>query len=450
MTIIRNERQGPMAAKRSAIVLLIGIVIGATLTVTHGVLAQRDAGFALGEQHQLPLDKLRTFSEIFSRVKSSYVEEVGDDELLDGAIRGMLSNLDPHSAYLDEKEFQALQEGTRGEFGGLGIEVGMEDGFVKVIAPIDGTPAQRAGIQTGDLIVRLNSTPVKGMSLNEAVEQMRGEPGSEIELTVVREGRDQPLKITIERAIIKVDSVSSRLLEDRFGYVRIRTFQGRTGRDVVSAIEKLRGEVGNGELQGLVLDMRNNPGGVLNAAVDVSNAFLDSGNIVYTEGQVDEARMSFDADPGDILGGAPIVVLINGGSASASEIVAGALQDHRRAVVMGSQTFGKGSVQTVFPLGGSAALKLTTARYYTPDGRSIQAKGIEPDVRLDNITISAREESDGVREADLARHLDSDGQPVDPEAAPEDAEEDDFVTSDYPVYEALNLLKGLQILQYRN
>ena len=438
-----------MLVKRSALVLALGILIGVALTVTQGVLADRDPhGFNLGgEQHELPLEKLRTFSEIFSRVKSSYVEEVGDDELLDGAIRGMLSNLDPHSAYLDEDDFQALQEGTRGEFGGLGIEVGMEDGFVKVIAPIDGTPAQRAGIESGDLIVRLNSTPVKGMSLNDAVDKMRGEPGTEIELTVVRDGVDQPMKISIERAIIQVESVTSRIVEDNYGYIRIRTFQGRTGEDVEKAVAELQDQV-DGGLRGVILDMRNNPGGVLNAAVDVSNLFLDGGNIVYTEGQVDEARMSFDAEPGDMLDGAPMVALINGGSASASEIVAGALQDHRRAVVMGTQSFGKGSVQTVFPLGGSTAVKLTTARYFTPDGRNIQAKGISPDVALGNITLSAAEEDEAVREADLARHLDNGEEAV--EQGPEDIEEDDFATNDYPVFEALNLLKGLQILQDRD
>ncbi|MGM0475713.1 MAG: S41 family peptidase [Pseudomonadota bacterium] len=439
-----------MVVKRSALVLFLGILIGAALSLTHGVLAERDQGFELGgdQQHQLPLDRLRTFSEIFSRVKSSYVEEVGDDELLDGAIRGMLSNLDPHSAYLDEEDFQALQEGTSGEFGGLGIEVGMEDGFVKVIAPIDGTPAQRAGIESGDLIVRLDSTPVKGMSLSDAVDKMRGEPGTEIELTVVRDGVDQPMKITIERAVIQVDSVTSRIVEDDYGYIRIRTFQGRTGKDVEKAVNELKDEV-DGELRGVVLDMRNNPGGVLNAAVEVSNAFLDGGNIVYTEGQVDEARMSFDAEPGDMLDGAPMVALINGGSASASEIVAGALQDHGRAVIMGAKSFGKGSVQTVFPLGGSTAVKLTTARYYTPEGRSIQAKGIEPDVQLGNFTLSAAEkERQGVREADLARHLENGGESV--EQAPEDIEEEDFATSDYPVFEALNLLKGMQILKQRD
>ncbi|MGM0412668.1 MAG: S41 family peptidase [Pseudomonadota bacterium] len=443
-----------MAAKKTTLILSLGVALGIAISLGHGVFAQRSPVQAVSEDSQLPLEQLRTFSEVFARVKGSYVEEVGDDELLENAVRGMLSGLDPHSAYLDADDFQKLQEGTEGEFGGLGIEVTMEDGLVKVIAPIDDTPAERAGVRSGDLIVRIDSAPVKEMSLSEAVEKMRGEPGSEIELTILREGRDQPLEISIERAVIQVDSVKSRTLEEGYGYVRISNFQSRTGEDVVNAVEALR-EENEGELDGLVLDLRNNPGGVLDAAVDVSDAFLNEGRIVYTKGRVEDAQMSFSAEEGDVLDGAPIVVLTNGGSASASEIVAGALQDHRRALVMGQQTFGKGSVQTVLPLGGSTAVKLTTARYYTPDGRSIQAEGIKPDVSLENLRLTAAEENGDrrLREADLSGHLLNGERPGDGKAEEEGGEEDDEEARDddgerdYVVFEALNLLKGVRLLQ---
>ena len=463
--LLSDRGKSPMAAKKTTLILSLGVALGIAISLGHGVLAQRGPVQAVSEDSQLPLEQLRTFSEVFARVKGSYVEEVGDDELLENAVRGMLSGLDPHSAYLDADDFQKLQEGTQGEFGGLGIEVTMEDGLVKVIAPIDDTPAERAGVRAGDLVVRIDSAPVKDMSLGEAVEKMRGKPGSTIELTILREGRDQPLEITIERAVIQVESVKSRILEPGYGYVRITNFQSRTGDDVVNAVTSLREENG-GPLDGLVLDLRNNPGGVLNAAVDVSDAFLDEGRIVYTKGRVEDAQMSFSAEEGDVLDGAPMVVLTNGGSASASEIVAGALQDHRRALVMGQQSFGKGSVQTVLPLGGSTAVKLTTARYYTPDGRSIQAEGIEPDVSLENLRLTTAEERGRrLREADLSGHLlngeqSKEEQSQDPESGdPEsgEAESDgsesgnetaaDDGERDYAIFEALNLLKGVRLLQ---
>jgi carboxyl-terminal processing protease len=305
--------------------------------------------------------------------------------------------------------------------------------------------------------VRIDSAPVKDMSLGEAVDKMRGEPGSTIELTILREGRDQPLTVTIERAIIQVESVKSRLLEEGYGYVRITNFQSRTGDDVVSAVEGLRDENG-GALDGLVLDLRNNPGGVLNAAVEVSDAFLNDGRIVYTKGRVEDARMSFSAEQGDVLDGAPMVVLTNGGSASASEIVAGALQDHRRALIMGQQSFGKGSVQTVLPLGGSTAVKLTTARYYTPNGRSIQAEGIKPDVSLENLRLTAAEERGRrLREADLSGHLQNGTKPAEGAAGEQGAGEEEESTAngpngerDYAIFEALNLLKGVRLLQGGN
>ncbi len=335
----------------------------------------------------LPLEELRVFAEIFGRIKSNYVEPVEDKELLENAIRGMVSGLDPHSSYLDTDEFKDLQVGTKGEFGGLGIEVGLEDGFVKVISPIDDTPAQRAGILSGDLIVRLNDTPVKGLSLNDAVKLMRGKPGTEIRLTIAREGEEKPLSFAIVRAVIKVTSVKSRLMEKQFGYLRISQFQSHTTDDMLKAVKKLK-KSAKGELKGLILDLRNNPGGVLNTAVSVSDAFLETGLIVYTEGRDVESQLRFEAAPDDVLNGAPIVVLVNAGSASASEIVAGALQDHNRAVIMGNQTFGKGSVQTIIPINKQSAVKLTTARYFTPSGRSIQAEGIKPDIELEDVKIS--------------------------------------------------------------
>jgi carboxyl-terminal processing protease len=392
----------------------------------------------------LPLGDLRTFAEVFGRIKEEYVEGVEDKALLEGAIRGMLSGLDPHSAYLDNDEFKDLQVGTRGEFGGLGIEVGMEDGFVKVIAPIDDTPAQRAGLQAGDTIVRIDQKPVKGLSLNDAVTLMRGEPGTQIELTVMRGSSERPFDVTLERAIIQVASVRNRTLEPGFGYIRVSHFQSRTTEDVLAAVEALK-TANDGALKGLVLDLRNNPGGVLNSAVGVSDAFLTDGLIVYTEGRQEDSKLQFQAGPDDILGGAPIVVLVNGGSASASEIVAGALQDHKRAIVMGNQTFGKGSVQTIVPIDDTSALKLTTARYYTPSGRSIQAQGITPDIELERGEFKPLEAADvqDLKEADLMRHLEEDASET---TSTEDGEKVSLVAEDFQLAEALNVLKGLTIL----
>ncbi len=400
----------------------------------------------------LPLDELRTFTEVFAKIKNDYVEPVEDRKLLEDAIRGMLAGLDPHSAYLDKESYQELQEGTTGEFGGLGIEVGMEDGFVKVIAPIDDTPAQRAGIKAGDLIIRLDDTPVKGMSLNDAVQRMRGEPGTEITLTVVREGEDKPLRITIVRDVIKVKSVRARTLEPGFAYLRISHFQSQTADDLRMELENLKKE-NNNRLRGIVLDLRNNPGGVLNAAVDVTDLFLDKGLIVYTEGRVKDSQLRFNAKPVNAIDKTPMVVLVNSGSASASEIVAGALQDHKRAIIMGEKTFGKGSVQTILPMSNEAAVKLTTALYYTPSGRSIQASGITPDIVIDKVTVAKAEADESiVKEENLSRHL-LNGQDDEPPVTEGDEElqgqEEETVAlsvSDYELYEALNVLKGLAIL----
>ncbi len=438
-----------MISKRNIIILIFGITVGVMLSLGHGVLADRSES---QPSLSLPLTELRTFSEVFGKIKSDYVKEVDDKKLLDGAIRGMLADLDPHSAYMDADAFKELQVGTTGEFGGLGIEVGMEDGFVKVIAPIDDTPAQKAGIQAGDLIIRLDSSPVKGMTLGEAVKVMRGKPGTDITLTIVREGEEKPLTITITRAIIKVKSIKSRMLEDGFGYVRITQFQARSGKDLIKALTKLNKESG-GQLKGLVLDLRNNPGGVLNAAVDVADAFLEKGTIVYTEGRIKNSKMRFNASSGDHLKGAPMVVLINSGSASASEIVAGALQDHKRAVIVGQPSFGKGSVQTILPMQGGTALKLTTALYYTPSGRSIQAEGIVPDIELESVKLAKMEHGlKMLKEADLAGHLENgNGHRKKPAVnSKKRKDEKPLAETDYPLFEALNLLKGLYILRDYN
>ena len=431
--------------KQNYLLLVTGLVLGVLVSIGHGVLAEREASRAT-----LPVEELRTFSDVFGRIKNDYVESVEDKELLENAIRGMLTGLDPHSSYLDVEQFKELQVGTTGQFGGLGIEVGMENGFVKVIAPIDDTPAQRAGIQAGDLIIRLDDTPVKGMTLNDAVKVMRGEPGTDIKLTIVREGLDKPLQVTITRDIIKVKSVKRRTLEPGYGYLRISQFQSKTADYLEDAIADLRKE-NDDNLKGLVLDLRNNPGGVLNGAVAVSDAFLTKGLIVYTEGRIDDSRLRFNATPDDLLDGAPIVVLVNQGSASASEIVAGALQDHKRAIILGSKTFGKGSVQTILPLSGGTALKLTTARYFTPSGRSIQAEGITPDIELESLKVAAEEKTlDPLSEANLSGHLDN-GNGDDGSAGDSDDENanGDLARSDYQLYEALNMLKGLSILQER-
>ena len=393
----------------------------------------------------LPLDELRTFAEVMDRVKAAYVEPIDDKTLLENAIKGMLSNLDPHSAYLEPKAFAELQESTSGEFGGLGIEVGMEDGFVKVVSPIDDTPASKAGIQPGDLIVKIDGQPTKGLSMMEAVDKMRGKAGSKIELTLVRDG-GRPFDLTLTRAVIKVRSVKSQMLEDGYGYLRISQFQVNTGEEVGKALTKLRQENGNKKLRGLVMDLRNNPGGVLQAAVEVADHFLKSGLIVYTEGRMANSELRFNADPADASEGVPLVVLINGGSASASEIVAGALQDHKRAVLMGTDSFGKGSVQTVLPLNNDRALKLTTALYFTPNGRSIQAQGIIPDIEVARARVTREQDAEGIKEADLQGHLGNGNGGADrPSKAAQAARAERPQDDDYQLSQALNLLKGLNV-----
>ncbi len=446
--------------------IMTGVLAGVLISLNFSASADRSA------IAPLPVEELRAFADVFNAIKQGYVEPVEDSKLINHAISGMLSGLDPHSAYLDVESFRELREGTQGEFGGLGIEVGMEDGFVKVVSPIEDTPAFRAGIKAGDLIVKLDDTPVKGMNLSDAVKRMRGKPNTSILLTIVREGESAPLEIRITREVIRVQSVRSRVIEPGFGYIRVAQFQENTAESVVDHLNRLGAE---GPLQGLVLDLRNDPGGLLHGAVGVAAAFLPRDTLVVsTDGRAPDAQREYRAAPEDYLRGrrgdflrnlpafareVPMVVLVNAGSASASEIVAGALQDHERAVVMGTQTFGKGSVQTILPLNNSTAIKLTTARYYTPSGRSIQAKGIEPDfVVEESENGSARR----VREADLQGHL-GNGNDVPVQAVVEGQEGDnapeDGVSQptaprfemggpdDHQLAQAIRLLKGEEIVQ---
>lgn len=409
---------------------------------------------APNEKGRLPLEELRTFTEVMQRIKTAYVEEVDDKTLLENAIQGMLSGLDPHSDYLRPDDFKELEINTSGEFGGLGIEVGMEDGFIKVISPIDDTPAQKAGIQSGDLIIKLDGTNVKGLSLMDSVERMRGKVGESIKLTIVREGELKPLNITVKRDIIKVKSVKSRTLEDGYGYIRLSQFQSDSDRELLAHLKQLQKAQKDRKLKGLVLDLRNNPGGVLQSAVGVVDNFIKEGLIVYTKGRIPNSDLEFKATGNDPSNGVPLVVLINSGSASASEIVAGALQDHHRAVLLGTQSFGKGSVQTVLPLSVNAekGLKLTTALYYTPNGRSIQAEGIKPDIVLPRAKVTPLEAQEQYKEADLQGHLSNgngDNEKKKGKANSNEAKEENLVEKDYQLSQALNVLKGMHIGAWR-
>jgi carboxyl-terminal processing protease len=389
-----------------------GAALGVAASLHFSAVADRQSSALM-----LPVDDLRLFSEVFGRIKSDYVEPVEDRKLLKEAINGMLTGLDPHSAFLDQEAYRDLQVGTQGEFGGLGIEVGVEDGFIKVVSPIEDTPAFRAGLQAGDLIIKLDEMSVKGIGLSDAVKKMRGKPNTDVKLTVLRKGENAPLEFVVRRDVIRVKSVKARMLEPGYGLIRVTQFQEHTGENLVTALNDLYKQ-SNGELKGLVLDLRLNPGGLLNSAVAVSSAFLPKNAlVVYTDGRTDDAKMRLTATKENYVRGAfkedymsklpasaktvPMVVLVNGASASASEIVAGALQDHHRATILGTQTFGKGSVQTILPLPNNQAVKLTTARYYTPGGRSIQAKGIVPDIVVED----AAEAKVLLREADLQHHL---------------------------------------------
>jgi carboxyl-terminal processing protease len=388
-----------------------GLIVGLMLSLTYSAVAEKMV------KPQLPIEDLRAFAEVFGKIKSDYVEPVEDKKLISEAISGMLTGLDPHSTYMDVDAFKDMQAATQGEFGGLGIEVGMEDGLVKVISPIEDSPAYAAGIKSGDLIMKLDEKLVKGMTLNDAVKIMRGKPDTPITLTILRKNEAKPLLVTLVRAIIKNKSVKYKLTEPGYAYARVTQFQEHTGEDLAKAINAMHAE-NKGPFKGFVLDLRNDPGGLLNGAVGVSAAFLPKDTlVVYTEGRAQDSKMNLTVNPENYArGGAandymrdipadlktvPMVVLINAGSASASEIVAGALQDHKRATLIGVRSFGKGSVQTIMPMNNGAAIKLTTARYFTPKGRSIQAKGIEPDYYVEDGT----DQSNNIHEADLSRHL---------------------------------------------
>src|SRR5690242_18659324 len=455
-----------MRTKLQQVALItLGAILGVLITLNFSAVAEKSAA------GPLPIEDLRAFTEVFGRIKSDYVEPVDDKKLISEAINGMLSGLDPHSAYLDAEAFRELQVGTQGEFGGLGIEVGMEDGFVKVIAPIEDTPAYRAGLKPGDLIIKLDDTNVKGMTLNDAVKRMRGKPNTDITLTVIRKGDPKPKVVTLTRAVIQIQSVKNKVIEPGYAYVRVTQFQEHTADKLVNALDQMWKQ-NNGQMKGLILDLRNDPGGLLNAAVAVSAAFLQQNAlVVYTDGRTEDSKMRLYASAEYYLRGTkddymkrlpasvkqvPMVVLVNGGSASASEIVAGALQDHKRAIIMGTQTFGKGSVQTILPLGNNTAIKLTTARYYTPNGRSIQAKGITPDFVVEEPSSST---AGRLREADLEKHLineqDQDAQSdknqktsskpsTEPEYKP--AAPLEFASDkDFQFQQALKVLKGMPI-----
>ena len=403
---------------------------------------------------------LNMFGDVFERVRAEYVDEPTDREMIEAAISGMLTALDPHSSYMNAKSFRDMQVNTRGEFGGLGIRVTMEGGYVKVISPIDDTPAFRAGLKPNDLITHLDAEPIQGLTLNQAVEKMRGKVGTDLKLTILREGK-KPFDVSITRAVIKITSVRSRV-EKKVGYIRITQFNEQTTKVLKKEMAKLKKEIGP-DMQGIVLDLRNNPGGLLDQAVAVSDAFLNKGEIVSTRSRRAEDTQRFNARPGDLADGLPMVVLINGGSASASEIVAGALQDHRRAVLLGTKSFGKGSVQTIIPLAGHGAMRLTTARYYTPSGRSIQAKGIEPDIEIKQSRIEPLETPKRRFEADLRNALDNGDKngdkskskkPDTPKAgngkdkdakASDKAEGDKTAPQDYQLARALDLLRGVAL-----
>jgi carboxyl-terminal processing protease len=440
--------------------ILLGAVAGVLISLNFQAIAERATRTAL------PIEELRAFTEVFGAIKTNYVEPVEDRKLITEAINGMLTGLDPHSAYLDAEAFKELQVGTQGQFGGLGIEVGMEDGFVKVVSPIEDTPAFKAGIKPNDLIIKLDDTPVKGMSLNDAVKRMRGKPNTQITLTISRKGETQPIVVTLTRAVIRVQSVKSKMYEPGYAWVRVSQFQEATADHLVKHVDQLFKQ---GQVKGLVLDLRNDPGGLLHGAVAISAAFLPQKSLVVsTDGRAEDARKKFYATPDDYarrgedvlknLPAAaktvPMVVLVNGGSASASEIVAGALQDHKRAKVIGTQTFGKGSVQTIMPLGNNTAIKLTTARYYTPGGRSIQALGITPDIIVEDPSDTAVR----VREADLQRHLEAGkaaeqkapgavrAKPV-PPAAPDQKPTELGSKEDFQLTQAIAFLKGEPVKQ---
>lgn len=429
------------------------LILVATVTLNHNVQAVEND--KADKSNDETYRQLTLFGEVFERVKQDYVEEVSDEKLIEAAINGMLVSLDPHSGYLDQDKFKNMQVQTRGEFGGLGIEVTMENGFVKVVSPIDDTPAFRAGIKPGDFITHLDDQSVLGMTLNEAVEKMRGKAGSKVKLTIGR-ANTEPLDVTLTRDVIRIKSVKSERYKD-VGYIRITSFNEQTQEGIEKAFRDLKAGDQKDKLKGYVLDLRNNPGGLLDQAINISDDFLDGGEIVSTRGRDPNQSQRYNAEPGDLADGLPVVVLINEGSASASEIVSGALQDHHRAILLGMKSFGKGSVQTIIPMPGHGAMKLTTARYYTPSGRSIQAKGIEPDIEVPAAKVEAQAETGkSVRESDLRGALENkdtkkEATPVpapevaqpSPEAQPLPPKDADLAAKDYQLSRAVDLIRGL-------
>lgn len=405
---------------------------------------------------RVPMEDVQRFSNALSEIKKYYVKPISDKELFDNAIRGMLSGLDPHSSYLDEEDFKELQTATDGEFGGLGIEVTMENGVVKVVSPLVDTPAFKAGIKSGDYIIKLGSKSVQGIELKDAVNLMRGKSGSSIELTVLRKGESKPLTFTLLREKIQIKSVKSQLLDQQYGYIRLSQFQTLTDKDMEQSVAKMKEQAG-GQLKGLVLDLRNNPGGLLDSAIQVSDAFLENDKkgkpemIVYTQGRLPDSKFTAMAKPGDILEHAPMVVLINNGSASASEIVAGALKDNKRAIILGTRSFGKGSVQTVLPLDNTRAIKLTTALYFTPSGTSIQAKGITPDIIVEEVAmpkaVEAKDAFSTMSEASLSGHILNKNEANTPANKASTNDEATLMHEDFQLYAALTILKGLAVVE---
>ena len=431
-----------MKCNKKVLILCLYLTTVSWFTISEELkISDQDTARAMQERSRLPLQELRSFTQVFEQIRQGYIEKVEDQQLLENAITGMLLELDPHSAYLSKQEYQNLQENTSGYYGGLGIEISAEDGLIKVISPIDNSPAERIGIRAGDLIVEINGSSVRGLALPRAIAKLRGKKGSTINISVIRDDEDELLSFTITRDEISTSSVKSRILRPGFAYIRISQFQKDSGEDFVEALKNLKSDNSNiGQLLGLILDLRNNPGGLVPAAVQVADALLDHGTIVYTEGRLASANVTFNSTPGDLIQHIPIVVLINGGSASASEIVAGALQDHRRAVIVGTQSFGKGSVQTLLPLGDGRAVKLTTARYFTPKGRSIQAQGIEPDVIIPRVDVQIPLQQKRLRESDLEGHLE-----MHQELGEKSEIEIENLNNDNQLKEALNILRGSRL-----
>lgn len=436
----RRQIRSFAASFAASAFLFVVIFLASALPTTASAQAQQ-------EVLPLPLNEVRMFTEALDRIRMSYVEEIDDKTLLENAIRGMLAGLDPHSAYMVGDEFDLLEESTTGEFGGLGVEVGRENGYIRVISPIDDSPADRAGIKAGDLIIQIDNKPLREMLPEEAAQMMRGEPGTDVTVTVAREGQD-PFDVTITREVIALTSVRSRMIAPGYAYVRISQFRVNTSNEMEEELEKLfdENEAINEPIKGIVLDLRNNPGGILQASVGVVDAFISEGRIVYTEGRLEQTGLDFSATRKTVAADIPLVVLINNGSASASEIVAGALQDHSRAIIMGTRSFGKGSVQTVLPLDERRAIKLTTSLYFTPSGRSIQAQGIEPDIIVDEAFVTRRSRNVmQYNESDLDGHLENGNDAENENQRMADAliSAEEVLVNDYPLNEALNVLKGI-------